>query len=65
MGQDVLKGRPTEIRFINGEVVAHGARIGVPTPYCASAVEVVSRIDRGELAPSLDNLGLLEALAAS
>ena len=64
MGQDVLKGRPTEIRFINGEVVRHGARIGVPTPCCAAAVEVVSRIDRGELTPGVENLDLLEAMAA-
>lgn len=63
MGQDVLKGRRTEIAAINGEVVAHGARIGVPTPCSAAAVEVVSRIDRGELAPAPDNLALLEALA--
>ena len=63
MGQDILKGRPTEIRQINGAVVAHGERIGVPTPWCAAAVEVVSRIERGDLAPSVDNLDLLESLA--
>jgi len=60
MGQDILKGHPTEIRFINGEVVAHGARIGVPTPACAAAVEVVTRVERGELTPSPDNVALLE-----
>lgn len=65
MGQDVLKGRPTEINFINGEVAAHGARIGVPTPCCTAAVEVISRIERGELASSVDNVALLESLVDS
>lgn len=64
MGQDVLKGRPTEVRHINGEVAAHGRRIGVPTPCCDAAVEVVTRIERGALGPDPANLGLLEALSA-
>jgi 2-dehydropantoate 2-reductase len=65
MGQDVLKGRPTEIRFINGEVAAHGMRIGVRTPCCDAAVEVVTRIERGELTSSVDNIALLESLAGA
>jgi 2-dehydropantoate 2-reductase len=65
MGQDVLKGRPTEIRYINGEVAAHGVRIGVPTPCCDAAVEVVTRIERGELTSSVDNIALLESLAGA
>jgi 2-dehydropantoate 2-reductase len=63
MGQDILKGRATEIHQINGVVAAHGERIGVPTPCCIAAVEAVARIERGELTPSVDNLDLLERLA--
>ena len=32
MGQDVTKGRPTEIDYMNGYVVAQGRERGVPTP---------------------------------
>ncbi|MCL4504237.1 MAG: 2-dehydropantoate 2-reductase [Deltaproteobacteria bacterium] len=32
MLQDVLAGRPTEIEALNGQVVARGAALGVPTP---------------------------------
>src|SRR2546422_1038633 len=32
MGQDVTKGRPTEIDYMNGHVVRQGREAGVPTP---------------------------------
>ena len=32
MLQDILRERKTEVDFINGKIVAEGARVGVPTP---------------------------------
>ena len=32
MAQDVAKGRPTEIDYMNGHVVAQGREKGMPTP---------------------------------
>jgi 2-dehydropantoate 2-reductase len=52
MGQDMRKGRRTEIDHINGLVATQGAAIGVPAPFNARIVELVRRIERRELAPS-------------
>lgn len=45
--QDVLKGRRTEIEFLNGHVVAEGRRLGVPTPVNAAIVERFRRLGVG------------------
>ena len=39
MAQDVIKGRPTEIDYMNGHVVAQGRERGVKTPVSAAIVE--------------------------
>jgi len=40
-GQDVRKGRRTEIDFLNGYVGEIGRRVGVPTPFNDKIVEIV------------------------
>tara|TARA_B100000686_G_scaffold335402_1_gene403964 strand:- start:3308 stop:4339 length:1032 start_codon:yes stop_codon:yes gene_type:complete len=40
-GQDVRKGRRTEIDFLNGYVGQIGRRVGVPTPFNDKIVEIV------------------------
>lgn len=40
--------RPPAIDFLNGEIVGHGAKVGVPTPVNAAVVETVWKIARGE-----------------
>ncbi|TXN29370.1 ketopantoate reductase family protein [Lacisediminihabitans profunda] len=57
--QDWTKGRHSEVDDLNGHIVAAGSRTGVPTPVNSSVVEVAHRIERGELAPGLDNLVVL------
>jgi 2-dehydropantoate 2-reductase len=57
MAQDVLKGRRTEIEFINGYIAAKGAEIGVPAPANARITELVTAVERGELEPSPAVLG--------
>ncbi|PYN92353.1 MAG: hypothetical protein DMD91_32510 [Candidatus Rokuibacteriota bacterium] len=58
MAQDVVKGRPTEIDFMNGLVVDKGRERGVPTPVSAAAVDVIHEIERGARKPAAENLGL-------
>lgn len=49
MGQDMRKGRRTEIELINGFVAAKGDQAGVPTPVNKALVEAVKRVERGEI----------------
>jgi 2-dehydropantoate 2-reductase len=56
MGQDIFKGRRTEIDFINGLVVERGAELDIPTQVNRAMVEAVKRVERGEIEPSLDNV---------
>jgi len=56
MGQDVLKGRRTEIEFINGHIVDKGAQIGVAAPCNAKITSLVKRVERQELPITIDNL---------
>jgi len=39
--QDVLKGRRTEIEYLNGHVIEMGIKAGVRTPFCEAAVKWV------------------------
>jgi 2-dehydropantoate 2-reductase len=57
MGQDVTKGRPTEIDSLNGHVVRQGREAGVPTPVSAATVEMVREIDAGTRKPEAQNIG--------
>jgi 2-dehydropantoate 2-reductase len=54
MGQDIHKGRRTEIDDINGLVVRRGAELGIAAPANAGIAEVVRRIERGELKPGVE-----------
>jgi len=49
MGQDMVKGRRTEIAFLNGYIVDRGREIGVDAPANAALTEIVQRVERGEL----------------
>ena len=51
MGQDMVKGRRTEIEFLNGFIAAKGNELGVPTPANTALTEIVKRVERGELSP--------------
>ena len=56
MGQDIQKGRRTEIDFINGLVVDYAGRLGLDTPANRAIVEVVKRVERKEIAPAPENV---------
>jgi 2-dehydropantoate 2-reductase len=51
MGQDMQKGRRTEIEFMNGLVVREGAKVGISCRANAVLTDLVSRVERGELKP--------------
>jgi len=57
MGQDMRKGRRTEIKLMNGFIAEKGALVGVATPTHEKLTEVVLRVERGELPASPANLG--------
>lgn len=51
-GQDILKGRRTEIDFINGLVAEKGVEAGIATPTHRALVEIVKQVERKEVEPS-------------
>jgi 2-dehydropantoate 2-reductase len=51
MGQDMQKGRRTEIEFLNGLVVREGEKVGLPCRANAVLTQLVMRVERNELAP--------------
>ena len=66
MLQDVMKGRRTEIDYLNGYVSQQGKRLGVPTPVNDAVVAAVRRHGVGTLKPDPENLEpLLAALPPS
>jgi len=54
MGQDMRKGRRTEIELINGFIAAKGEETGIPTPANKALVAAVKRVERGEVPAGLD-----------
>lgn len=56
MGQDMVKGRRTEIEFMNGLVVEKGRQVGIATPANAVLTEIVKKVERGELQPDKSHL---------
>jgi 2-dehydropantoate 2-reductase len=57
--QDVAKARRTEIEFINGTVCARAEDVRVDVPCQRAITALVRRVERGELAPSPDNIRAL------
>ena len=60
MLQDLEKGKKCEVDAINGVVCEYGKRYGVSTPYNDKVVEIIHRIEAGELKPSFDNVKLFK-----
>jgi 2-dehydropantoate 2-reductase len=49
MGQDMQKGRRTEIEFLNGLIVREGEKVGLPCRANAVLTDLVKKVERGEL----------------
>jgi 2-dehydropantoate 2-reductase len=57
MGQDIRKGRRTEIDLMNGFIAEKGRLMGIPTPSHEKLVELVRKVERGEITQSPAHLG--------
>src|SRR6516164_8029303 len=51
MGQDMQKGRRTEIEFLNGFVVREGEKLGLSCRANAVLTDLVKRVEKGDLKP--------------
>ena len=51
MGQDMQKGRRTEIEFLNGFVVREGKKVSLLCGANAALTDIVKRVERNELTP--------------
>ena len=58
MLQDLEKGVPCEIDYINGIICRLGKKYNVPTPYNDRVVEIVHKIENKELKPEFQNVEL-------
>jgi 2-dehydropantoate 2-reductase len=64
MLQDVMKGRRTEIDYLNGFVAAEGRKVGVPTPFNDAVVDAFHARAVGALAAEPRNLEPVTRLLA-
>jgi 2-dehydropantoate 2-reductase len=64
MLQDVMKGRRTEIDYLNGFVAAEGRNVGIPTPFNDAVVAAFHAHRVGQLKPDPRNLEPLIRLLA-
>ena len=62
MLQDIEKGLPCEIDYINGIVSEYGKKVGIPTPFNDKVIEIVHKCESGELTPSIDNVKYFDEL---
>ena len=62
MLQDVMRGRRTEVDYLNGYVVEQGRRVGVATPFNAAIVTAVKSFPVGAITPDPSNLTPLLAM---
>jgi len=51
MGQDMVKGRRTEIEFLNGPIVREGQKVGLSCRANAVLADLVIRVEKGQLKP--------------
>ena len=56
MLQDLEKGKLTEVDAINGAVSDYGRKVGCPTPMNDQVVEIIHKIEQGQLKPCADNI---------
>lgn len=59
MLQDVMKGRRTEIEYLDGYVARRGREVDVSTPACDRITALLKQVERGELKSEADNIQLM------
>ena len=56
MGQDMYKGRRTEIDFINGVIAEKGREVGCPAPTHVKLIDAVKQVEHGQIPARPENL---------
>ncbi|MGA2491071.1 MAG: ketopantoate reductase C-terminal domain-containing protein [Anaerolineales bacterium] len=54
--QSLRRGRPTEIDYLNGEIVRLGQQVGMATPLNSRVVEIVKKVEKSGQFPTPDEL---------
>ena len=49
MAADLKRGLPTEIDFLNGQIMSHGLRLGVPVPINSALVALMKALEKKNL----------------
>lgn len=62
MLQDVKHKKPCEVDAINGVVCKWGEKVGVKTPINDRIVEIIKKLESGELIPQASNISLFDDL---
>jgi 2-dehydropantoate 2-reductase len=63
MWEDLTRGRPTEVDYLNGEIVRMAEKVGARAPINARIVELVKAAERkGPGSPGLDPRALATQL---
>jgi len=60
LAQDIVKGRKTEVEHLNGYVVRRALEVGASTPVNRAVVDLIGRIETGDLEASLSNLSYID-----
>lgn len=58
--QDIIKGRRTEVDYLNGEAVRKGKEVGIPTAMNRAIVDLTKKIEGGKVKPDPQNLERLK-----
>jgi len=58
--QDLLKGRLTEVSYLNGLVIKKGREVKVPTPLNEAVTSLIQQIEQGKLKANPSNLEKLK-----
>jgi 2-dehydropantoate 2-reductase len=58
--QDIIKGRRTEVDYLNGIIVNKGKELGIPTPMNEAVLNLTRKIETGEVKPGPHNLETLK-----
>jgi len=56
LGQDIAKGRRTEIEYMNGYIAQKGRDIGLPAPTHELVTKLVKQIERGDMKAEAANI---------
>jgi 2-dehydropantoate 2-reductase len=63
--QDMMKGRPSEVHYMNGLVAAKGREAAIPTPFNDEITRLVEQIERGQMSFGPEHLPRLENLVSA